>query len=164
VPAGPTAAAGTNTTQFATTAFTLANRNTGIMRFVAEASQNPTDGAVAYFGTFGTVGYTNTADIRRVPFIISGVIKTYVIWIRTAGTLGSGESSTLELRVNGATLYTIHSAIKFDAVSTMYIVTGLSIPVVADGAGYAESKLTFANFATNPTNVNINGYAFVEPA
>lgn len=149
-PAAPTAAALTNTTQIATTAF-VQQEKIGYTIQASGAVFSPVDATTYYFGPFGNANPGSTADISRIYIPKSGTIKAAYVFMNNAGTLGTSETSTIAIRLNNTTDTTITSSLTTSSVSNAFNNTALAIAVVA--GDYIEIKWTTPTWATNPTNV-----------
>lgn len=117
------------------------------------------DGTPYYSGAI-TTGTSTTAAINQVPIPVSGTITAVYVYQLTAGTLATGESSTLAIRVNNTTDVTVSSAVLNSSISSTWSATGLSQAVSA--GDYIELKFTAASWATNPTNVRWTAIVFIK--
>jgi hypothetical protein len=148
-PAAPTAAAGTSTTQVATTAFVQQEK----MGYTLQAKLSVIGVSIVDAGTYYWGGAiinttTTTAGIKRLYIPKTGTIKVCYIYIH-ASTPGSAENSTLYIRLNNTTDTLVSSAVPMNNTSNVASNTGLSIAVVQ--GDYIEFKLVAATFATNPS-------------
>lgn len=116
------------------------------------------DGTSYYAGAI-TTGTSTTAAINQVPIPVSGTITAVYIYQLTAGTLATGESSTLAIRLNNTTDVTVSSSVLNSAISSTWSATGLSQAVTA--GDYIELKFTGATWATNPSNVRWTAVVFI---
>lgn len=161
-PAAPTAAAGTNTTQLATTAFARAAGGYTIQGAVA-ASLAPADATTYYFGgdyasTIST--HTTYANARlRVPR--AGTI-TSVWWKIIVGTNGTNEAVTHSIRLNDTTDTVLSAAETYDpGANTAKDFT--YAPSIAVAAGdYIAFKVITPTWATNPTIVGAELIVFIQ--
>lgn len=69
------------------------------------------------------------------------------------GTLGTAETATVYVRVNGVDNI-VNSAVTFDAINTTFAGTGLTISIPSNTT--FEGKITTPTFATNPTQVSLS--------
>ena len=120
----------------------------------------PADSTTYYIGSSLTVSVATTNAIQRVYIAKTGTVKAIYIFAMVAGTLASGESSTMAFRLNDTTDTTISSAVTHSAVSAVFSNTGLSISVTA--GDYFEIKWTTPAWVTNPTNVRHHITVYVE--
>lgn len=118
-------------------------------------SFNPADNSTYYFGGQYSTNATNTAGIRRLYIVTPCTITTVYGQFYNSGS-GSGESSTLYIRLNNTTDYLISSSILNNSQTTTFNATGLSIPITSS-SDYIEFKLVTATWATNPTNISVWG-------
>lgn len=118
------------------------------------------DGQTYYSGAI-TTGTGTTAAINRVYIPVSGTITDIVVYQLTAGTLSSGESSSLFIRYDNTTDVTISTSVLNTSASEVYSAHGLSQAVTADH--YIELKFLSATWATtNPTNVRWTCTVFIK--
>lgn len=118
---------------------------------------NPSDNQVYFIGALQTNPFTTDFNLRLiVPK--TGTIKSVVFSSRQ--TLGSSESSTIALGVNGS-YANISTSIVFNGnpVNTA-LITGLSRNVNA--GDYVTIRWTCPTWVTNPTNVFINCIIYIE--
>lgn len=118
---------------------------------------NPADNQIYFIGALQTNPFTTDFNLRLiVPK--TGTIKSVVFSSRQ--TLGSGESSTIALGVNGS-YANISTSIVFNGnpVNTA-LITGLSKNVNA--GDYVTIRWTCPTWVTNPTNVFINCIIYIE--
>lgn len=150
-PTAPTAAAGTDTTQIATTAFVL-DENYFNVRVVGANAQSPADATTYYMG--GAVGALSTTEGARkilIPYACT-LIGATICAINTA-TACTSETSTFYFRKNATTDTTLFSTVAFNGavpVAKNYTVTGLSVAMNGT-TDYFEVKWTTPTWATNPT-------------
>lgn len=116
------------------------------------------DGTPYYSGAIST-GTTTTPAINKVPIPQTGTIVAIYVYQLTAGTLATGESSTLAIRLNNTTDVTVSSSVLNSAISSTWSATGLSQAVTA--GDYIELKFTAAAWATNATNVRWTAVVFI---
>lgn len=121
---------------------------------------SPADGTVYYIGSPFNIAPTTTADNRRIYVRKACTIKTADIGIVVAGVLGTGESSTIAIRVNNTTDTTISSAVTHSALYQQFSNTGLSISLSA--GDYFEIKWTTPTWSTNPTNAQMTVMIYAE--
>jgi hypothetical protein len=122
---------------------------------------NPSDGVTYFSGTFAgsdpTTGETSlTLNVPLACRVVGATIQTIV-----AGTLGSGESATFSIRINGTTNQTLSTAVTFAAANTVFNLTGLAI-VLAKG-DQLQLRAVMPTFVTNPTVVLYQCTLLMEP-
>jgi hypothetical protein len=116
-----------------------------------------TDAATVYIGCALTAP-TTTAAISRCYVPKAGSIKVAYLYAR-AGTAGTGEAWTCNVRLNNTTdtaIATVSSATQDRVWSN----TGLNITVAV--GDYIEFKCVQPTWATNPANVTYMGLFYVE--
>lgn len=82
------------------------------------------------------------------------------MYMQTGGTQGSNETSSLFLRLNNSTDSLISDAIINNALSTIYSITSLAIPIAA--GDYVELKWVTPTWVTNPTSVRFNAVIYIQ--
>ena len=122
-------------------------------------SFNPADNSTYYFGGQYSTNPTTTAGIRRLWVGVDCTIINLYGQFFNSGS-GTGESSTLYIRVNNTTDYLVSSSIVNNSQTTTFSATGLSIPITA--GSYIEFKLVTATWATNPANISVWGTFYAE--
>lgn len=120
-----------------------------IALYLANGNYTGLDGLTRYFGVSG-VAQTGTDRFIRVPVPKTGRI-TRVDWQVMVVSLGSNESSTGYIRINGATDLQVSTAIKHDAVNTAYTLTGANQAVTAGDD--IQGKIVIATHATEPSSI-----------
>lgn len=103
--------------------------------------------------------YNTTATRKGIVVPMAGTITIGIV--RTAQAVGSTETSTIAVGVNGD-YTTISSAIQNDQTSEVFSNTGLSLPVVAGDV--LRLRWVTPAWATNPTEVNITCTLWVSTA
>lgn len=120
----------------------------------------PADSTTYYITTHGVV--LTTADIVCIKPARSGTITAIYATVTNAGTLSTTEQGTLFVRFGGANT-NISTAVQTDQVTQHYSNTGLSIAVTASNTACVQIGFTTPAWATNPTNVIIEGTIFLQP-
>lgn len=117
--------------------------------------------AATYFLVTGVQAANRTSEsvFTRCYIPTSGTITTVYGGAKVLGTLGSGENSTLAIRLNDTTDTTITSTLALTSASNSFSNTGLSISVNA--GDFIDFKLTTATWATNPTLVTFSITALI---
>ncbi len=114
---------------------------------------SPAD-ATSYFFQPYSVNSTNTGSTRgRIYITKSGIIEAFY-GNAQINSVGSGETSSVFITVNGGAATTIISAQAIGASSTQYSNTSLSIAVNA--GDYINCYWTTATWATNPIGLTFN--------
>lgn len=109
----------------------------------------PADATTYYFGSWENLSYNTTANERKIYILRAGqVLGADVLFRQTAG---SGETSTMSIRLNNTTDTTISAAITNNAAETHFSNTGLGITVAVGDA--IEIKWVTPTWVTNPTGV-----------
>lgn len=126
---------------------------------------NPADATTYYLGSVGTLHVATggvTSIARRKYINVTGTITSAQVYIINNTTDASTETSTLYIRINDATDYTISTGIQFSSTSSgkVYNITGLSIPVTA--GDYEVSKLVTATWATNPAQSHMEIVYYIQ--
>lgn len=126
---------------------------------------SPADATTYYLGSLGTLPVTSggiTSIARRKYINVTGTITSAQVYIINGYTDASTETSTLYIRINDATDYTISTGIQFSSTSSgkVYNITGLSIPVTA--GDYEVSKLVTATWATNPVQSHMEIVYYIQ--
>ncbi len=116
------------------------------------------DSTTYYFGYENNPTYA-ISSIYRVYIPQAGTIKKCYVNF-TNGTIGTNETSTISIRVNNTTDYTISSTVTNDANPTAFSSTAMSVPVVA--GDYIQLKWTTPIWVTNPLTVTIGGIAYIQ--
>lgn len=110
----------------------------------------PTDGATLYIGG-GVTWFGSLQQYSSLYLVRPGTITAVNAQFHVGGTLGSGESSSLYIRVNATTDYLVSSSVVHNARTTRVRVTGLNIPIGA--SDFFEYKWVCPTWATDPSNV-----------
>lgn len=112
------------------------------------SSFSPADSTTYYFGVWD--GLTpGTGSDRRIYVMQTGTITAVSVFFN--GAAGSSETSTLWIRKNNTTDYTVTTTLDFSSAKYNAFVTGLSIPVTA--GDYIVFKWTTPAWTTNPTSL-----------
>lgn len=120
---------------------------------------NPADATTYYFGSWDSAGLTSTGGVRRIYIQRAGKItKADILFVITSG--GSGETSTMSLRLNDTTDTTLSSAI--EANSTVEHFTNTAISVAVAVGDYVEIKWVTPTWTSNPTGLLAMVRLFIE--
>jgi len=127
------------------------------LQMICTTTLNPTDNSIYFIGGFQTA--PSTTDFNgRLICPKSGTIKSVVFASRQ--TLGSGESSTIALGVNGS-YSNISTSILFSGNPlNSSLISGLSRSVNA--GDYITIRWTCPAWVTNPTGVLVNVTIYIE--
>ncbi|MFZ2205555.1 MAG: hypothetical protein WAV23_03110 [Minisyncoccia bacterium] len=127
---------------------------------LASAIVNPADATTYYFGSNIITTLNTTAAISRIYITAAGIIDTCYLFCTAAVAFGSGETSTMSIRLNNSTDTAISSAVVNNAAGTTFSNTGLSIAVAV--GDYIEIKWTTPTWATNPGGVCVSAQIHVK--
>lgn len=116
----------------------------------AGSTISPADSTTVYFGALPTLAPSTTAALMKVYIPVACTLKSAYVHVLVAGTLASGESTTISFRLNNTTDTSISTALLHSATTTTVSKTGLSTSCAA--GDYFEIKMAYPAFATNPTN------------
>lgn len=123
------------------------------------AAISPLDATTYYTGSFSNLGTATADGERRIYIPKTGTIKAVQLYFLNTGTLGTTEPSTMSIRVNSTTDYTISSAIVVDARNKTFSNSSMSVPVTA--GDYIEIKWVTPTWVTNPTSVRFTANIFI---
>jgi len=115
------------------------------------------DGATHYLCSDS--GVSSTEGLGRCYISQGGTLTKIYGNVFVGGTLGSSETASFYVRVNGTTDYLISSSIVYTATNNTFSNTGLSIPL--SSGDYIQFKMIYPTWATNPTGVRPYFSAFV---
>lgn len=113
-----------------------------------------------YFGSIEINALTTTNGIRRVYIPKGGTIKRVSCYIHNQGVLGTGETSTMNLRLNDTTDTVISAAITTNAVTQVF--SNLAMNISVADMDFIEIKWPTPNWVTQPTLLNIAWTVYVE--
>lgn len=125
------------------------------------SAYNPLDATAYYIGQIvGAPTATSGVYQMRVPY--TGSIRRVNLLIVTAGTLGSGETGSLDIWYNNTTSFPVSSQLSWDQLvfSRAGEIGSGVIPVTVDD--FIEIKITTPTWATNPTSVVYTGHIWIE--
>ena len=123
----------------------------------AASQSTTTDAQTLYWGGM-LVAPSTTANRWRVYIPKAGTIKAAYIY-SYAGTAGTGESWSMNIRKNNTT-DTLIQALTLAAVDRVWSNVALAIAVVA--GDYIEIKEVCPTWATNPATVTRTGVIYIE--
>lgn len=112
-------------------------------------------------GSSGASGGTNDATgISRIYVPKAGVLSVCRLLLTVQGTLASSETSTISIRVNDTTDYTVSDAVVANATINAISNTAMSITLAA--GDFFSFKWVTPTWATNPTTVRISGIVYIQ--
>lgn len=114
---------------------------------------SPADSTTYYFGQTARIATPTLIDSYRIYIPKACVLRKCFVTSRLS-TLGTSETSTLSIVVNGATEYTVSSVFTNDATNSAVSDTALNIPLNA--WDYICMKWVTPARVTNPTGVWIS--------
>lgn len=124
---------------------------------------SPADATTYFFGGISaTAPSTSASAINRSYWPCTGTITGASIHIVTSGGVsGTAATSTIYLRHNDTTDYTVSTLIDCSGLPNDYTIEDLSIPIVA--GDFTEWKWTTPTWSpTNPTNIILYGWIRIE--
>lgn len=127
------------------------------LTIVAGNAATMTDAQTIYFGGLAANAPSTTDAIQQIVIPFTGTITKAVVFSR-AGTAGTGESWTLNLRLNSSSDTAIASVASATASRT-WTSGALSVGVTA--GDFVEIKSVNPTWATNPANVAFGGAIYV---
>ena len=130
------------------------------IQFWGNTQSSPADATTYYFGNAPAQGLDTNATWYRVYVPQAGTIKAVYGNLHTGGATGSGESSSIYVRVNNTTDVTVTTSLTTNSVSNPFSATGLSQAVSA--GDYLEIKWVTPTWATNPTNIRASAVVYIE--
>lgn len=120
---------------------------------LAHGPFGPADSLVYYAGAaYGALPTSSGSTYYRLYVPKSGIIRTIRLTMINAGSFATTEDSTMAIRINDTTDYTVTSALKHNANGGTYELANQNIAVNA--GDYIVMKWTTPAWATNPTNVS----------
>lgn len=114
------------------------------------SASTPADATTYYYGEFSNVAASTVANCRRVYVPRKCKITSFYGTFMDGG-LGSTETSTISIRVNNTTDYTVSETVANNTTYSYVSNTALNIPLNA--GDYYEIKWVTPTWATNPTSV-----------
>lgn len=115
------------------------------------STYSPVDASTYFFGNSVFSPQVTVAGYRKLRVVQTGRITAMYLDVVVATTLGSGESSTVSIRLNDTTDYTFSTAVLHSGTFQTYSKSDFNIPVTA--GDYIELKIVTPTWVTNPTNV-----------
>lgn len=120
---------------------------------------NPNDATTYYFG-INPQSSGVTDGVNRIYIPRAGTITACYLVFDNSGTLGTTETSTLSIRLNNTTDYTVSSSVANNVRPTVYNNTALNIAVAA--GDYIELKWACPTWSTNPTQVRLQAVVNIQ--
>jgi hypothetical protein len=117
---------------------------------------DPADSTTYYFGSIYSGPPTTTAGRRRIvsPYPGTMYIRSVSIFADNNTSNGSDETSTLYIRKNNTTDYTLTTVLQNDQTSEVFACSGLNIPF--SQYEYFEFKWVTPAWATNPSGTRFS--------
>lgn len=125
-----------------------------IIPTITGATSSMTDGATYYWGSSGAFGANTNQGLARIYNLTGKTITIVAISTFIRWTTGTSESSTVYLRYNNTTDYSL-GTVDGNVAQTELSLTGQNI-AWADG-DYVEMKMVNPTWATNPSNMSAGG-------
>lgn len=132
------------------------NASLGMCISVSTSTGNPADATTYFLAQANALTIRTTSGVSFTRYFIpqAGTINTVYGAITVQGTLGSAQNTTMAIRLNNTTDYTISSSIATSSASNAFNTTSLGLSVVA--GDYIEFKFTGPTWTTNPTTVAVS--------
>jgi hypothetical protein len=125
----------------------------------ALANSNPVDSTTVYIGQ-GLNSAPNATASRRKFKLKTGVLRECKIYVQVNSAVGTSEATTFNLRnITDSTSTLISNAVTFDAFTSSYSITGLSISV--DSSKDYAIEIVYPVFATNPSAIQTSCTMYV---
>ncbi|MEP7119179.1 MAG: hypothetical protein ABI880_16445, partial [Acidobacteriota bacterium] len=121
---------------------------------------NPSDNSTFYYGCFPALTASTVAGTARCYIPKGGTVTAVYGAFSNAGTPGSGETSTINFRLNNSTNTLVAAGVTNTAVVTTFSNSGLSITVAA--GDFFELQWVTPTWATNPTAVRLAAVLYVQ--
>lgn len=162
IPIAPTATAGTNTTQIATTAY-ADNLKRITIPFSSISLTTPADATSYYYGCIPALSPTTTSGARAFVVPVACTIKSASLSIIFTGTNPTSENVSFYVRKANTTDFTLTTTVNMSVganVPIYVVITGLSIPLNGTASDFIEVKMITPTWATNPTNLFVSGVLY----
>lgn len=130
-----------------------------VLQFSSATNAAPVDATTYFIGSLFGFAPTTTAALQPLWIPKAGTIRAVYLTVVNLGTAGTTETSTVSLRLNNSTDTTITAAFVTNAVGT-FSNTALGVAVTA--GSFVEIKWLTPTWATNPTNLIMNGVVYVD--
>lgn len=130
------------------------------LQFHSSVFAAPADATTYYSGSLFSLEPSATAAISPLWVAKAGTVRAVYVSMLTLGTAGSATTSTMSLRLNNTTDTTISAAINTSQAAAAYSNTALNVAVAA--GSFLEIKWVTPTWATNPTNVYLNGLIYID--
>ncbi len=128
---------------------------------MASIQGDPADSTTYYMAQgVGFIAVTTNLGSTRMYIPEAGKITAVYGVITNGGTLGSGESVTVNLRLNDTTNTAITSSLVTNTTSNTFNNTSISITVAA--GDYVAFTVVTPAWATNPTQLRFGAVVYVE--
>jgi hypothetical protein len=127
----------------------------------SNGSQSPADATTYYVSsTRQTQLNTSSGGGTRIYIPKAGTIKAAYGSIAVAGTLSSGEDSTIAIRLNDTSNTNVSTTVETNAINNAFSNTGLSIAVSA--GDFIDILFITPTWTTNPTSVDLTVSIYIE--
>ena len=132
--------------------------DTGYVLPIVAALMNPDNDNTTYYAGSKAIPWQTTGALVRVYVPKAGTVKrAYIEW--DAGTAGTNEDVTMNLRLNDTT-DTLIATVGTNQAQKLFSNTALGVVVVA--GDFIEVKVSTPAWGTNPANVAIGGQIYIE--
>lgn len=121
---------------------------------------NPADATTYFAGELHALTMQTTATVQAVRVPKAGVLTFAYATFRNFGTPGSNTNSTVYVRVNNTTDYTIATTVDTSVLGTYTNAVSFGVPVAK--SDFFEIKWITPTWATNPTNVTVAGTVWID--
>lgn len=125
------------------------------------AQANLADATTYYYGCVNQGNSTTTAR-QRCYLPTAGTINDVNFFVQSLGQQATNETSTVSLRLNDTTDYTLSSTLDVSGNYTAVNASALGITVAA--GDYVEFKWVTPTWATNPNGIRVSGQINVDTA
>jgi hypothetical protein len=123
----------------------------------------PADATDYFIGGVFPVTPQTVGGLVRVYVPKAGTVKRVRVTIVNAATNATAETSTMYLRLNNTTDYTIQSGIDVSgSTPVVTVATNSSMSIAVDDDDYLEIKWTTPTWVTNPGAIRISGNVYIE--
>jgi hypothetical protein len=129
------------------------------LQFASALSGAVGDAATLFFGGVPVLGPQTTAQLARIYVPKAGVIQAVYLNVLNTSADGTAETSTVTLRVNNTDSSATVTNVVTNGATQFFSNTAASVTVVA--GDYIELKWVTPTYATNPTDVMMNGVVYV---
>ncbi len=123
---------------------------------ISTTTGNPADGVTYYLNQGGSITGSTSSSLSgtRIYLTQSGEIDAAYGIIRVAGTLGSNQNTTLNVRKNDTTNYAISTTLQLNTANRTFNNTS-NFGSFAEG-DYIDVTMVCPTWTTNPTTVSVS--------